>query len=527
MKFRTKLISLQILAMIVLTGIITILGVVIIRDEMSYQINNTLRVAVAGYTGDVGYLKDRGQSIELTVIEGTIRVDSTIPDVIGTRVSDDVVVAIKGGSGSYFTDDITINNERYYGYYEVTDTGMIFAGCSRSDVYGTLNKIFWVIVSLAGGICLAMSIIVLVVISRSTHVISVVDGGLNSLANLDLTVTIPKRLQQRKDEFGAISRSTELVQKHLSELISNMKLQSRKSAEDCGVVGHNLLSIQESAEQVNLAMDEVTKGGTTLANEAQELTNVVMQMSKALDVNNAQVASLNKVSIDLVNMDNKILDLLKDLSRLSNTVKSTLTTAAGVIEKTDGKVSSISEFVDMVRDISSQTNLLSLNASIEAARAGEAGRGFSVVAEEIKKLSALSEEVVVKIGATANEIAKDAEDSTKSMRDILDSNDYQNQCIATINDTMSDMSKLISTITESVKDVVTAEKTITGGRDAVSDSAEQMAALAQENMAVSQEVGASMASLSEMVAECVTRTEDLRSCVEKLDDDINNFKTEV
>lgn len=115
MKFKGKLVLLQVCALIMLSTILVIVSIVLLNKEMSERIEETLRTAVEGYTDNVSYLKDSGSDIEITAFEGDTRVESSIDGVIGTKAADDVIKEVLNGGKTYFVTDIVVGGEKFMG----------------------------------------------------------------------------------------------------------------------------------------------------------------------------------------------------------------------------------------------------------------------------------------------------------------------------------------------------------------------------------------------------------------------------
>ena len=193
-----------------------------------------------------------------------------------------------------------------------------------------------------------------------------------------------------------------------------------------------------------------------------------------------------------------------------------------IISELEKKSVKIGQIVDTIQSISAQTNLLALNAAIEAARAGEAGRGFSVVADEIRKLAEQSQEATKEITAIIGDVqaktnsavsvmsknTKEVDTGTKvvntagtSFREIL-------QLVRKISEQIHEISNSITEITVGTKASVTSVKNIENISIKIADETQTIAAVAEEQSASVEEIAASSKILSQM-------SEDLHSIIDK------------
>ena len=205
-------------------------------------------------------------------------------------------------------------------------------------------------------------------------------------------------------------------------------------------------------------------------------------------------------------------------------VNATMEEVAQVSEAFVNQTHEMNKILDSIRDISNQTNLLSLNASIEAARAGDAGRGFAVVADEIRKLSDSSEELVEKIAKIVNSIqlsltemkqklsnglselekSNDMANITMgSFRDIKDANDVECAMALDIKEMMDELFKGITNIAESMAQIENATN---------------------ENTVVSQDISATVEEETANLEEVASKMGLLEDLTKNLEDLVLKFK---
>jgi methyl-accepting chemotaxis protein len=244
-------------------------------------------------------------------------------------------------------------------------------------------------------------------------------GILDDIANgdADLSVHIPVK---GEDEIADMAKSFNTFVAHLNEMVVELK----KRADEAGVVQKNLavaseettasvteihgntVSISKSVETLNSHVVQTHELGDNVASIASDLSTAIEKQAEAFDNSvNATGTMLESVDHIAKEMD-KVETLSASLVSKSEAGIQRMDETEQVVTDISNRIQGIHELVDMINSIAENTNMLAMNAAIEAAHAGDTGKGFSVVADEIRKL--------------ADESKKNAESITKSLTDIID-----------------------------------------------------------------------------------------------------------
>ncbi len=277
-----------------------------------------------------------------------------------------------------------------------------------------------------------------------------ITDGLIKASQGDLTVNFG---MEGKSEFAVLARHVMETLGNTKNLISSVQNTTQDVSTSSNNVGRVSDVIHSSVEAISDAINEINGGVNNEANEAEECLSKMDSLSGKIIRTGDKLSEVEQLADNTKQM---VQDGSNSMERLIEQSYETSEITATVNEKVDKLIehsSQIEEFVKNINDIADQTTLLSLNASIEAARAGEMGRGFTVVAEEIKKLSENSMESAKAIEDLVSQIhvmTDDAKAATSKSQDIVKN---QQEMVAATKKMFLDMNEMIEHLLENMKQV--------------------------------------------------------------------------
>lgn len=397
------------------------------------------------------------------------------------------------------------------------------------------------------------------------------------IADGDLTVEFT--LRSDEDQLGiALSQ----MSGQLRDLVS----QVSQNASSLGVASENLAnSAQQSrlaSSQINSTIQQITKGITQQSDSISQTANSIEQMSRAIDgvakgaqdqassVSNASdltnqligvihevAANANdqakgaRESVEVTKSSSKTIEeSIQGMQRIQSKVNLT----AEKVQEMGQRSDQIGSIVETIGDIASQTNLLALNAAIEAARAGEHGKGFAVVADEVRKLAEKSavatNEITDLVKSIQNTVSEAIQAMTESAGEVQNGVSLGNQSgqalsglldaaiggqksgesIAEAAQQMTELADRLVTAMDSVSAVVeentAATEEMAAGADEVTRSIENIASASEENSAATEEVSASAEEMNAQVDEVTDSAQSLADMARELQELISRFKLE-
>lgn len=349
-------------------------------------------------------------------------------------------------------------------------------------------------------------------------------ASVDKAAKGDLTVSIQNK---RRDEFGILSE-------RINEMLTSMRAL--------------IISVQDASKEVELSASKVTEANSTVNEAAEGINNAIVQIKDGviLQAENSEncMTSMDDLSVKI----EKVAENTEEINHMSSGTKSHIDSGINAMnvlsastEKTSenlhtimeeigtlaNKVKNIDTIIEVITNIAEQTNLLSLNASIEAARAGEAGRGFSVVATEVKNLADQSIKAAEEIQKIIEDVqkqsdvtagyAKKAEDTLK-----LQEQDFQNAVLA-----FNSIDDYVRKLAHDIEVINKETASIEDAKIATLQSVRGITAVAEKNTEVTEIIDESVEGQKKELENLSHYADELLSVSNKLQDAIKQFKVQM
>ncbi|MBN6889973.1 methyl-accepting chemotaxis protein [Cytobacillus horneckiae] len=371
-------------------------------------------------------------------------------------------------------------------------------------------------------IALLISIITIYFIANSmAKPLIQLKNGLNEFAkgNLNIQTNITS-----KDEIGEVSR-------HFNQMVAQMK-------ELLTTINHSVGSIKESAESLSAvseetnasseemaaAINEIATGASRSAEEAESAHQLSNQLSTRINEISEHTASMKKLSEKADEINQSGLVQIKNLRESFDVSKEFIASTENVVNELEEKIKKIETVMTTISDISTQTNLLSLNASIEAARAGEHGKGFAVVAEEVRKLAEQSVAATGEVQSTISDIQSGAALAVDSMGKTKENFNSQTNVVEHTETAFISISDLVEDMKDSILFINQEMDEISKDKEDVVLSIQSMAAMSEQAAASCEEVSASTDEQAHAIQSVALSAEQLTELSNDLSDVVSKFE---
>lgn len=413
-----------------------------------------------------------------------------------------------------------------YAAYSVTkdNRSIVIVTADESDALASINSIAKKTSIGALLIFIIVSVIAFIVGKLISNPIVKISESISKLSDLDLRPDAStEKLARLKDEIGLMARATRDVSSKIGYVISEIRKQSGELYNTSVALTGNANDTVNSLHQVEIAVSEVAEGATSQAQETSDATTNIISMGDMIENSNQEVNRLKNSSGAIDDAVQKANKILNELLVINSQAVESIEMIRGRINTTNESVEDIKSATVIITSIAEETNLLSLNASIEAARAGEQGRGFAVVASQIQKLAEQSNESAKKIEDITLMLIDDSNKSVAGINEVKDIMDKQSDHVKETSNAFERVKQNIDESIRGIGELISITSRLDTARGAVTDTVQNLSAIAQENAASSQESSASVTEVGNVMDKVIPALESLRDISQAIDNDLRQF----
>ena len=331
------------------------------------------------------------------------------------------------------------------------------------------------------------------------------------LAEGDLTTKVSVKT---KNEIGETAEALNVAQQQMMDLVSNMHKAANDLTEVVADYKNTFATMGESISNVSVAVGEIAQNITNQAGSTSDASVSVESIADGINHTTEEVTSLDQNAKRMYDYSEQSMNTLRDLIDVNTQTKADIDLMYAQTEHTNESVAKISKAATLISEISSQTNLLSLNASIEAARAGESGRGFAVVASEIGSLATQSAETVVEINKILTELTTNSEKGVETMEKMNEASTKQVDALKSTQEMFEKLQSELRECVESVNSISGLTQDVNSQKDKITSNIDELNQLATDNAASTQET-------SSMASELLNIVDKSNGVMNTLHDDVN------
>lgn len=385
---------------------------------------------------------------------------------------------------------------------------------------GQKNLVAGIVISI---LIVVLSVLAALITSRTiSNPIKTVMDRMRLIADGDLS---QKPLETNaRDEIGQLIASTNLMNDNTRELLNQINTVSETVTSQSEELTQAASEVKSGSEQVAMTMQELAIGTETQANSASDLASIMGSFAVKVQEANENGESAQEYAHKVLGMTNEGTEIMSASTSQMAKIDEIVRDAVEKVQGLDVQSKQISQLVSVIKDIADQTNLLALNAAIEAARAGEHGRGFAVVADEVRKLAEQVSVSVTDITDIVTGIQHESGVVAASLQAGYTEVEQGTVQIKTTGETFSTIGISVTEMVNNIQVVSENLSEIAANSQEMNGSIEEIASISEESAAGVEQTSASTQQTSSSMEEVAGSSEQLAKLAEELNGLVRQFK---
>ncbi|QRZ93300.1 methyl-accepting chemotaxis protein [Bacillus subtilis] len=454
----------------------------------------------------------------ITIFQGDTRVATNVMKngerAVGTQASSEV------------TDTVLKNGKRFYGQADVAGSsyqtaymplkdqngniiGMLYTGANQSILASLTHSLFTQFAIVLVIVIMVSVILVLVFTKKINKRLNALKSAFESAGNGDMTIEVSDKTGDELSELSAYYNKMRMKLNDTIQTVQQSALQLASASQQ----------LSAGAEETNQASEKITEAVQQIANGAEDqitrIENSESSLKQAsadirdISANTAAIADKGQLAQSKADIGQKEI---ANVQAQMDAIHQSIHKSGEIIHQLDGRSKQIEQILSVITQIADQTNLLALNAAIEAARAGEQGKGFAVVADEVRKLAEESQQSAGQISKLIIEIQKDMNRSARSVEHVKTEAAEGVTMIQRTRDAFKEIAAATGEISAEISDLSASVTNISASAHQINDSfaantadikestqnTRQAAALTEEQFAAMEEITAASETLSQL-----------------------------
>ncbi|MED4452435.1 methyl-accepting chemotaxis protein [Metabacillus fastidiosus] len=327
-----------------------------------------------------------------------------------------------------------------------------------------------------------------------------------------------------QDEIRALVDATNQMNENTRVLLNQVTVVSDQVKNQSEELMQSANEVKTGADQVAITMEEMASGSETQAHRVSDLAANMTEFTMKVNEANEYGEIVQQASQEIAGMSSKGSQLMQSSTMQMEKIDYIVKDAVAKVEGLDSKSQEITKLVSVIRDISDQTNLLALNAAIEAARAGEHGKGFAVVADEVRKLAEQVSHSVTDITIIVNNIQAESTSVSQSLQEGYKQVEEGSKQIQITGETFHGIGEALTHMISNIENISSHLQNILADSQSMNLSIEEVAAISQQSAAGIEETAASSEQASSSMEEVAKSSSELAILAERLNELMQQFK---
>lgn len=408
---------------------------------------------------------------------------------------------------------------KYSAYTILNNENILVLTADESEALAGITTVTGVAVGIIAIVVLIAIIISFIMGRRLMRPLVKVSTIIEDVANGNIEADFSV-VKESNDEIGLIIEKMKELTQSLGSIVGKIRNSSDTMSSNSYELNDTSSQTLAANNEISKAVEDVAEGSTGMAASISKINENLLEMSNETKDINASVDEIKNQTTEVQDSSKIMNDKIKSMQDSSHKMDEGISAISKRIETVNTTVDKVSNIVSVIEEISSETNLLSLNASIEAARAGDAGKGFAVVAQEIRVLSDNTNTELENIKQIISSLVEECRYCVQASGTIVEDNAKQKEEIKAVLDEFGSLDEQIQKTAEKadeIEELVTAmielNDDITKSSNSLTDVSAANAAATEEMNANIEELNAMMHGVSEMAGHMNDESDGLKEAL--------------
>ena len=408
---------------------------------------------------------------------------------------------------------------KYSAYTILNNENILVLTADESEALAGITTVTGVAVGISAVVVLLAIIICFILGRRLMRPLVKVSTIIEEIANGDINADFGM-VKETNDEIGLIIEKMKELTQSLGNIVGKIRNSSDTMSANSYELNDTSSQTLAANNEISKAVEDVAEGSTGMAASISKINENLLEMSNETKDINESVNEIRNQTVAVQDSSKIMNNKIKSMQNSSQKMDEGISAISKRIETVNTTVDKVSNIVSVIEEISSETNLLSLNASIEAARAGDAGKGFAVVAQEIRVLSDNTNTELENIKQIISSLVEECRYCVQASGTIVEDNAKQKEEIKAVLDEFGSLDEQIQKTAEKadeIEELVTAmielNDDITKSSNSLTDVSAANAAATEEMNANIEELNAMMHGVSEMAGHMNNESDGLKEAL--------------
>lgn len=408
---------------------------------------------------------------------------------------------------------------KYSAYTILNNENILVLTADESEALAGITTVTGVAIGISAIVVLIAIIISFIMGRRLMRPLVKVSTIIEDVANGNIEADF-SGVKESNDEIGLIIGKMKELTQSLGSIVGKIRNSSDTMSSNSYELNDTSSQTLAANNEISKAVEDVAEGSTGMAASISKINENLLEMSNETKDINASVDEIKNQTVAVQESSKIMNDKIKSMQDSSHKMDEGISAISKRIETVNTTVDKVSNIVSVIEEISSETNLLSLNASIEAARAGDAGKGFAVVAQEIRVLSDNTNTELENIKQIISSLVEECRYCVQASGTIVEDNAKQKEEIKAVLDEFGSLDEQIQKTAEKadeIEELVTAmielNDDITKSSNSLTDVSAANAAATEEMNANIEELNAMMHGVSEMAGHMNNESDGLKEAL--------------